>query len=102
MKLKVFLLFTILSISVNADVVVCRGSHWAYKFEINGSTCKHQQKVIKEIPMYKVAHTQDYDKMNATDCWASSSKIQMDGAKCCVDGAADTANLSCKDKKITF
>jgi hypothetical protein len=102
MKLKVILLFTFLSASTNADVVICRGSHWAYKFEIDGSNCKHQKKVIKEIPMYKVGHISDAGKMRAIDCWSSSSKIQMDGAKCCVDGAADTANLNCKDKKMTF
>ena len=102
-KLSIVFLALVSSGALRADSLICKGQNWAYKFDIDGSVCKHEQKVIKDIPgVYKKGHVNNFDKMTAEECWKSLAKIQMDNAKCCDNGSDSEVTTRCITKKLSY
>lgn len=99
--LSINLFVGVVPASTEEQAVICKGSHWAYKFIFNGTSCLQEQKATREIPgTYAKGHVNKFPPMSASDCWESAAKIQMDSASCCLNDM--NAKTSCSTKRIKY
>lgn len=88
----------------NLERVVCNGAYWNYQFNFAEANCVSEQKVRKDIPgSHKRGHVSIIPDRTPALCWREIAEIQMDGARCCLDGKYSLeSQVDCSKKSLRY
>lgn len=97
--MKKFIVCLLASFSISAtaaDVVLCNGGYWDYRYEFGVFRCDVINTLREDIPnSLKRGHISKAQISNE-EGWKSIAKLQMDGAKCCIVTSTGSETMRCK------